>query len=48
MDKDLELVDFGDAVEETRQCSPELPVFPDSTFGYGTDPWPAPPWCPGG
>jgi len=45
--EELAIVDFGDAMEETRQCAP-VPVFADSTFGLGSDPWPAPPWCPGG
>lgn len=37
---DLELVDLGDATEETRACSP-LPLYIDNLFGYGVEdrPW---------
>lgn len=37
---DLELLDLGDAVEETKACSP-LPMYIDNTFGYGVEerPW---------
>lgn len=46
-DEELALLDLGDAMEETKQCNP-FPQWADSTFGLGGEPWPAPPWCPGG
>jgi hypothetical protein len=35
---ELELTDLGDAVRETRQCSPEPPFYWDSTFVWGSCP----------
>lgn len=35
----IELVDLGDAREETKQCAPAAFV-PDSWFGWGTHSWP--------
>lgn len=43
MDETLALIDLGDAVEETKQCSPDPAIFPDSWFGWG-----AVEWHPGG
>lgn len=42
----LELVDLGDATQETKQCDPYMPIRPDSFFGYASEstPWPG---CPG-
>lgn len=37
-DNDLELVDLGDACEETRQYSP-WPIWVDSVFGWGEWGW---------
>lgn len=42
-EKDLEIVDLGDAGEETKQCRPDPAIFPDSWFGWG-----AVEWHPGG
>lgn len=43
---DLELVDLGDAMEETKQCTP-VPIWPDSWFGWGSHEWTGggPPQC---
>lgn len=43
---DLELVDFGDAMEETKQCSPTPPIFPDSWFQWGAEEWHPGGGCP--
>lgn len=44
----LVLIDLGDACEETRQCSPDPPILPDSWFQWGArenrPEWP--PQCP--
>ena len=42
----IELIDLGDAIEETKQCAP-LAFLPDSWFQWGTHAWPTPPdQCP--
>lgn len=43
----IELVDLGDAMTETKQCSPDPAVWPDSWFGWGSHPWMGggPPQC---
>jgi hypothetical protein len=38
-EKDLEIVDLGNAAVETKQCAPAAFV-PDSTFQWGTHSWP--------
>lgn len=46
MSDELELVDLGDATEETKQCAP-LALFPDSWYGWGSHAWPTEPeHCP--
>lgn len=41
---EIELVDLGDAMEETKQCSPDNAIFSDSWFQWGSHPYP---WYPG-
>lgn len=36
---ELELLDLGNAMEETKHCSP-FPLWVDSVFGYGTSDYP--------
>lgn len=44
-DKVIELVDLGDAMEETKQCAPMFFV-PDSWFQWGSHETTQPPQCP--
>jgi hypothetical protein len=41
-DEAMEVLDLGDAVEETRQCDPYMPIRPDAVFGWASEsyPWP--------
>lgn len=44
---EVELIDLGDAMEETKQCAPAF-IFPDSWFGWGTVAWQPGGGCPQG
>ncbi len=44
----IEICDLGDVMTETKHCSPDPAIFPDSWFGWGSKetfqgPWPQ---CP--
>lgn len=42
----IDVTDLGDAMIETKQCSPAF-IWPDSWFQWGTQPWSGggPPQC---
>lgn len=44
--EELELCDLGDATVETKQCSPDPPILPDSWFQWGAVEWQPGGGCP--